>query len=198
MAEQASSEQSAGSRKLFIRGSLLTAYCLLVLNGCAPRQVIVNPAFDFAKVRRISVAPFDGPGGPAATDEFVNELVQTGMEVTDAKHPGDVILQGSVTEYKPTMQLMVFLGNDYPVVTPASQVTPEAAALGAHRAQVAAVIATVGVQARLSDASTHNIVWADSYSYEGLDLPTALGAVVGSLTRSLKHVVPQMNKAKPS
>jgi hypothetical protein len=166
--------------------------------GCAPHRVVVNPAFDFSKVRRISVAPFDGPGGPAATDEFVKELVQTGMEVTDAKHPGDVVLNGSVTEYKPTMQLMVFLGNDYPVITPASQVTPEAAALGAHRAQVASVIATVGIQARLTDASTHNIVWADSYSYEGLDLPSALGAVVGSLTRSMKRAFPQMNKSKPS
>jgi hypothetical protein len=180
-----------------MRGFVIAAALFLVA-GCTSHRVIVNPAFDFSKVRRISVAPFDGPGGPAATDEFVKELVQTGIEVTDAKHAGDVLLQGSVTEYKPAMQLMVFLGNDYPVVTPMSQVTPEAAALGAHRSQVAAVIATVGIQAHLSDTSTHNIVWADSYSYEGLDLSSAMGAVVGSLTRSLKRAVPQMNKAKPS
>jgi TolB-like protein len=76
--------------------------------------------------------------------------------------------------------------------------TPEAAALGAHQAQVASVIATVGIQAHLADASTHNIVWADSYSYEGLDLPSTLEAVVGALTRSLKRSVPHMNKTKPS
>ena len=58
--------------------------------------------------------------------------------------------------------------------------------------------ATVGIQARLTDRSTHQIVWADSYSYEGLDLPTALGAVVGTLTRSLRRAFPQMHKAKPS
>ena len=176
---------------------LVVAVSIFLAAGCAPHRVIVNPAFDFSKVHRISVASFDGPGGPAATDEFVKELLETGMEVTDAKHPGDVVLKGSVTEYKPTMQLMVFLGNDYPVITSASQVTPEAAALGAHRPQVASVIATVGIQAHLADASTQNIVWADSYSYEGLDLSTALGAVVRSLTRSLKRAVPQMNKTRP-
>src|SRR5713101_4267694 len=98
---------------------LLVPLSLIFWAGCAGKQVIVNPAFDFSKVRRISVAPFGGPGGAAATDEVVKELVQTGLEVTDAKHPGDVILQGSVTEYKPNMQLMVFIGNDFPVVTPA-------------------------------------------------------------------------------
>jgi hypothetical protein len=198
MAEQASSEQPAGSRKFVIHGSLLTAYCWLVLNGCAPHRVVVNPAFDFSKVRRISVAPFDGPGGAVATDEFVKELVETGIEVTDAKHAGDVILRGMVTEYKPNMQLMVFLGDDNPVITAGAQVTPEAAALGAHRAQVASVISTVGIQARLMDASTHSIVWADSFSYEGLDLPTALDATIGALTRSLKRAVPSMNRPKPA
>ena len=43
--------------------------------------------------------PFDGPGGSAATDEFVRELVGTGLAVSDAKHPGDVILRGTVTEH---------------------------------------------------------------------------------------------------
>ncbi len=177
---------------------LVASSLLFLAAGCAPHRVVVNPVFDFSKIRRISVAPFDGPGGPAATDAFVKGLLETGIEVTDAKHPGDVILKGSVTEYKPTMQLMVFLGDDYPVIMAGAQVTPEAATLGAHRAQVASIIATVGIQAHVMDASTHNIVWADSYSYEGLDLPTALGATVGALTRSLKRAVPRMNNPKPA
>jgi hypothetical protein len=177
---------------------LAVAASLFLVAGCAPHRVVVNPAFDFSKIRRISVAPFDGPGGAAATDEMVKELVETGIEVTDAKHAGDVILRGTVTEYKPNLQLMVILGNDYPVITASAQMTPEAAALGAHRAQVASVIATVGIQAHMLDASTHNIVWADSYAYEGLDLPTALDATIGTLTRSLKRAVPQMSKRKPA
>src|SRR5882724_11795490 len=113
MVERASGEQQAKSRKFVVHCFLLAASCLLMLNGCAPkRQVVINPAFDFSKVHRISVMPLDGPGGPAATDELVKALVGTGIEVTDAKHPGDLVLKGSVTEYKPNMQLMVFIGND--------------------------------------------------------------------------------------
>ena len=144
------------------------------------------------------MTPFEGMGGTAAADEFVKQLVRTGVEVTDARHPGDVILKGSVTEYMPNNQLMVILSDDNPIVSPSSQATPEGAALGAHQAQMASVIATVGIQARLIDASTKKIVWADSYSYEGLDLSAALGAAVGSLTRSLRRVLPRMSPQKSS
>ncbi len=169
-----------------------------MLSGCTEKQVAVIVPYDFSKVRRISVQPLDGPGGAAATDEFVKQLVGTGLEVTDSRHPGDVILKGSVIDYKSNNQLMVFLGGDNPIVTPSSQATPEAAAIGAHKAQVASVMAIVAIQARLLDASTHNIVWADSYSYEGLDLPSALGAVVGSLKQSLGRSLQQMNRRTPS
>jgi hypothetical protein len=174
------------------------ACCLLVMIGCAPkRQVVINPAFDFSKVRRISIVPLEGLGGPAATDELVKTLVGTGIEVTDAKHPGDLVLKGSVTEYKPNMQLMVFIGNDDTVLTAGAQTTPEVAAAATHRTQVASITAVVGMQLHAEDPS-HHIVWADSYSYEGVDLPAALGPVVDALTRSLERVVPQMKVSKSS
>src|SRR5262245_59514568 len=82
------------------RTSLCYSVVVLILSACAPKQqIVINQAFDFAKVRRISVVPLDGPGGPAATDALVKELVETGIEVTDAKHPGDIVLKGSVLEY---------------------------------------------------------------------------------------------------
>jgi hypothetical protein len=180
-----------------MKWALVPALLCLLMSACATRPLtIATPAFDFSKVKRISVAGFSGPGGPAATDEFVRQLLGTGIEVTDAHHPGNVILQGAVMEYKANNQLMVFLGDDNPIVSPGVQGTPDEAAASAHRSPIASVVASVGIQARLVDTSSHHILWADSYSYEGLDLPAALGAVVGSLTGSLARVIPQMNRPK--
>jgi hypothetical protein len=183
--------------KFFSHAPVLPCSLALILMGCATKQVVVNPAFDFSKVRRISVAPFDGQGGPAATDELVRELVGTGVEVTDARHAGDVILRGSVVEYKSNNQVMVFLGDDNPVVSASSPATPEGTAQDAHKSPVASIYASVGIQARMTDPS-NRMVWAGSYSYEGLDLPSALAAVAGALTKSIARVLPQMNRPKSS
>src|SRR5438552_3885916 len=64
----------------------------LLAGACAAPRKMAEPGFDFSQVRRISVVPFEGAGGPAATDEFVRALVGSGIEVADAHHPGDVIL----------------------------------------------------------------------------------------------------------
>jgi len=180
---------------LFFACSLLL---LLALAGCAIPQIATSPAFDFTKVKRISVSTFEGPGGQVATDEFVKKLIGSGIEVTDAHHPGDVILVGFVTEYKTNAQLMVFLGENNPIVAPGAQETPEGVALAIHKAQVASVMAAAGIQARLLEVSSKRIVWADSYSYEGLDLPYALESVVDALTRSMARTLPQLHPHKPS
>ena len=183
----------------FAAGSAL----VILLAGCAAKKTGVQSGADLSQIRRISVAPFDGPGGQAAADEFARQLVKTGLEVTDAKHPGGVILRGTVTEYQADHTAMVFLGNTSlvmaggqtivihnPVVSVNSpHVVLEGSPIGAS-AQVASVSASVGVEARLVEASTGRAVWADRGSYEGLDLSSALEAVVSSLARSLAHVLP--------
>lgn len=176
------------------------AASLWIAAGCVHRPAVVThpAAFDYSKVRQIAVAPFEGPGGQAASDEFVRQVLGTGMGVTDASHAHGLILRGVVTEYKSNNQLMVFLGGDNPVLTPSTQVTPEEMAAGAHKVQVASVVASVGIQARLMDLATKRTIWSDSYVYEGLDLPTALTAVVNMLKHSMAHVLPQMNSPKAS
>jgi hypothetical protein len=170
---------------------------LLFLAGCAGQRMTGAPtAFDFTKVRRISVDSFDGPGAQAVTDEFVRQLLGTGIEVTDGHHPGDAILKGSVVDYKANNQLTVFLGEGNPIVSPNAQTPTEAAAISAHKSPIASVMASVGIQTQLTDPSNHRILWADSYSYEGLDLAAALGPVVATLTRSMGKVMPQMNHPK--
>lgn len=143
-----------------------------------------------------------------ATDEFVRALVGAGVEVSDAHHPGDAILRGTVTDYKSNNQLMVFLGNtplmtpggqtvvaDNPLVSPSgSQAAPGTSTLGAQNAQVISIIATVGINVTLIDPASKNGVWAGSASYEGLDLQSTLQTVVGSLTTSLERVLPGQKK----
>ncbi len=180
----------------------------LLIMSCASPRMSVKPGYDFSKIRKISVANFAGNGGAAVSDEFVRMLVGSKLEITDAKHRGDVVLNGSVTEYRPSDKLMVFLG-DTSLVSPGgqtvvmnnpivalsgSQVTPQGAAMGVPNAQVVSVSATVGVIARLVDQTTGAVVWADSISYEGLDIQSALQGTVGSLVRSLARVMPQMGK----
>ena len=168
----------------------------ICLTACVTEQVKVPTAFDFSKVRRISIEPFDGQGAEAATDEFVKDLVQTGIEVTDARHPGDLILKGTVVEYKANNQLTVFLGDGNPVVSPSTQALPEGAAVGAHKSPIATVIASVSIQARLLDPSRRRVLWADNATYEGLDLSAAMGPAVSSLVRSMGHVLPQLSRRK--
>ncbi len=180
---------------------------LLGLSACASTSPVSRAPYDFSKIRRITVMPFEGTGGPAASDEFVREIVGTGLAVSDARHPGDVILRGTVTEYKSNTSLMVFLGNttlvslsgqavvvDNPVVAPGPAGTPEGISPEAHHAQVVSVIATVGLDVVLLDASTKTLLWRGSQSYEGLELPGTLQTVVRSLTHSLSAVLPGMHR----
>jgi TolB-like protein len=180
----------------------------LALGACATKHPMAAAGTEFSKIRRVSVVPFEGTGGREVTDEFVRRLVLTGLEVTDARHPGDAILGGSVTDYKANRTLMVFLGKttviapggqpfvmNNPILAPgASQGAPESLVAGAQNAQVASVGAEVSVTASLTDASNGRLLWSGRYAYEGFDMDGALQPVVASLIRSLSSVVPQMNR----
>jgi hypothetical protein len=186
--------------------TLLPAFCFL--SGCASSRMTVKPGYDFSKIKKISVGSFVGPGGSAVSDEFVRLLIGSGISIVDAKHTGDVTLSGSVTEYRPGDKLMVFLGDtsvagangqtvvmNNPIINlSGSQVSPLGPAMGVPNTQVVSVSATVGVIARLVDTPTGSVVWADSLSYEGLDIQSALQGTVGSLVRSLSRVLPQVPK----
>lgn len=193
-------------RRAQVLCALLSALCFL--SACVSPRMTVKQGYDFSKIKKVSVAAFAGPGGDAVSDEFVRHLVGSGLEITDAKHAGDVVLNGSVTEYRPSDKLMVFLGDtslmgpngqtvvlNNPIVSlSGTQVTSQGPAMGVPNTQVVSVSATVGVIARLVDTATGNVVWADSMSYEGLDIQSALQGTIGSLVRSLGRVIPQMAK----
>jgi hypothetical protein len=178
------------------------------LGACAGRSVTYQPGVDLSKMKRVSVAPFDGPGGKEAADEFVRKLLAAGLEVSDVRHPGDLVLSGTVTDYKPTNTLMVFVGdttlvgaggqtivvNDPVLSAGASQTMPEGAVMGGQNPQMASVHSVAGAAARLVEASSGRPVWSGSFTYESLDIQAALQAVIEALTQSMSRVLPQMSK----
>lgn len=179
----------------------------LCISGCAPTATI-KPGYDFSRIRSLSVAKFEGEGGPAVSNELLRELVGSRLEVSDRSKGADATLSGAVTEYKPSQKLLVFLGNTHtvspngqtivvsnPVVSlSGTQVTSQGPAFGLDNTQVITVSASVGVIARLVDVRTGSVVWSDEYSYEGLDVQGALQAVAGSLVRSLQRALPSLQK----
>jgi hypothetical protein len=193
-------------------GWITPIYLSLCLAGCAAHRAAVQPAMDLSKVQRVSVRPFEGAGGAAVADEFVRQWLGSGLEFRDDKGATDVVLQGTVTEYKSNDQRIVFLGNTVlaaaggqtvvisnPVLSlQSSAVMPEGvgAFVNAKKAQVVSKGAVVGVVARLTAASSGQILWAESFVYEGLDIPSAQHAVVEHLTRSASRVLPSLAKAR--
>jgi hypothetical protein len=184
-----------------------TLAAMIFLSACATSPKPVIPNVDLQKIHKISVVPFEGTGGREATDELVRQLLAAGLEVTDGQHPGDAVLRGAVTDYKPTRTLIVFLGKttvlepggqpvsvNNPIVSPGTaQVTPDAAG-GAPNAQVASVSASVTVAAQLMVAASGVPVWSGSYSYEALDMPEALRIVSGVIVQSMAHLIPAMSR----
>jgi hypothetical protein len=179
----------------------------MALCACATKQKPIKSVADFSRIHKISVVPFEGTGGREVTDEFVRQLLALGLEVTDSQHPGDAVLKGAVEDYKPAHTLMVFLGKttvlvpggqpvtvNNPILSPGTaQVTPNAAA-GTRNAQVASVSAMVGVEAQLTEASSGAALWSGTYSYEAMDMPGAIQAVVGALAQSLGRLLSPMSR----
>ena len=179
----------------------------LMLTACAAKPAAVKPGVDFSRIRKISVASFEGAGGREVSDEFVRQLLAAGLEVTDNRHAGDATLKGTVTSYTPARTLMVFLGKttviipggqpvseNNPILPPgAAQAVPETAAAGGSNAQIASESAEISVAARLTDPSGAAL-WSGNYSYEAFDMPAAVHAVIGVLAQSMGQALPQMKK----
>lgn len=201
--ESASSERRAASSGEISVRKFLACYslacCLLAWTGCATK-VVVKPGFDFSKIHRVAVLPFEGPGGPTVTNEFVRQLLASGLDVADRARGVDAVLSGTVIDYRPNNPLMVFLGlasipvpGSQPVVVTnpvvsagGIQVTPKGTAFGLPNAQMVTVNVSVGIHARLSDSASGRAVWAQDYSYEALDAQGAIQAVASTLVKSLR------------
>jgi cytochrome c biogenesis protein ResB len=183
---------------------------LLILVGCAPTRVAYKTEYDFSRIRSVGVVSFTSEKAGVGTivrDEFVRQLVSRGIEVKmfeklEEIKEVDVALTGTVTQYLPDRKYLVYLGPEtaeqtiyvsQPIEVGSANVYGWGGAFGVEgESQILLTNATVGVSAQIVDLATGEVVWANSYSYEGLDIQSTTERVVSYLLRSLEKVWPEM------
>ncbi|MDI6641276.1 MAG: hypothetical protein QME68_03085 [Elusimicrobiota bacterium] len=187
--------------------SLFSLFSLFfaLLSGCATTRVGLKLGYDFSKVRSVGIGSFV-PFGEYKTssefvaDEFARLLMQNGYIVKRNEEGVDVVLEGSITQFAPSRKFLFYTTEPLEVdkekkvvvVTPqmleigGSNVYSLGYAFGLGRnAQILISNATVGITARLIDTSTREIVWTNSFTYEGLDIQSATETAVRYLVKSI-------------
>lgn len=171
--------------------------------GCAAKKANIKAGYNFAGIHRLAMGAGSGAGHEAVATEFVRQLVTSGLTITEQSKAADAVLVITVVDYKPDDKTLIFLGKVQsangaestvtlinPVVSMAGrQAMPETALAGWPKMQMVSGSASLGVIAQLKDAHTGQVVWTDSYSYEGLDMASAARLVVERLATELKRVI---------
>jgi tetratricopeptide (TPR) repeat protein len=184
-----------------------------ILNGEARKHIqflqsnkVLSPAT--FSLRRVSIQNIEGDGGPEAAEELGRALAAIGLAAVN-ENP-EAVLSASLVEYNPKRKLMISIGAT-PVVTANGQkvtvynpilslngpLQPHSSAIGLNNPQIVAESVSIGLSARLQQLPDGKPVWADAYSYERLDLPSALQAVVRSLALSLRQTLARFLAKNP-
>jgi len=174
----------------------------LFVFGCMSTRSVVKKNYNFSAIRKVAVLRFSGSGGDAVSNEFIRQFIESGISVIDKTDSFyvqdlrslgvDAVVGGNVVEFNPASKLLVFKdkGNimitDRAVPISGTTVLPTVNAFGLEDANVFSVSASATISAKMLDASTGEVVWSDSGTYEGLDINTAIEIVITSFKRSLK------------
>lgn len=190
----------------FIASSLI-AFCLIMV-GCAPTRLAIKTGYDFSKIKTVAVAEFSGEkdSGKIVQEEFIRQFLKKEFKVKAIPeiYPEkekleteiDLLISGTVTRYLPERKFLAYLGENttdqkiivYPGLTEIGGTSGYAwgQVFGLGGSQIFVTNATVGIAAKMVDVKSGDIVWADSYTYEGLDVQTATENVVRYFLRSLR------------
>lgn len=172
---------------------------LFFLTGCVTTKAPYKAGYDFSRIKNVYVEDFksvktDENSGHVVRSEFIKELMLRGYTVTDDKASADAFISGSVLIYQPHKKYLVILPKpgekrivvQQPVEIGGSNVYTFGSAFGLKDdTQIMVTNAEVGVTAMMKDAKTNEIVWTNTFNYEGLDLATSLSGVVRYLTRTI-------------
>lgn len=186
----------------------------LFICSCASPRAAYKKGFDFSGIRDIRVGNFSSFGGnsnsgPVVAGEFIRQLINSGYSVKQSPSDNvDAVIEGNVTEYYPNRRFLIQVaqkegtGNNVviyqsPVEISGSNVYNLGSAFGlGEENRVVVSNATIGISAMLKDARTGEVVWSNMYTYEGLDLGTALEGTVKYLLRSLPYKGDSVNSEK--
>lgn len=187
--------------KKYFSGSVMLISSALIFFGCVTPRGVFKAGYDFSAIKTIRIDTLTSVAnqpnsGAVAADEFMRQMLSRGYSVKMGSGAADVILTGNVTEYQPNRRYLVQTNQgrgshrnavaQQPIELGGSSAYNLGTAFGMDQNNKIIVSnATVGVSAYLKDAHTGEILWSDSYTYEGLDLDTALEGTVRYLLNSL-------------
>jgi hypothetical protein len=173
---------------------------ILFSTGCStiPRGG-VKAGFDFSKIKTIGIGSFAPSNytGDAVSAEFAKQFLQRGYVVKYSRENVDVILEGSVTQYSPAKKFLFTTSeSDSPnQLTVNQQQVIELSGSNAYsmgtafglndKSKIVVSNSTIGMTARLVVPGSNEVVWTNSYNYEGLDINSAIETTVDYLIRSI-------------
>lgn len=187
------------ARKVFL---CYLSLVLSLLTACASYRSAARSDFDFSQIKsvsleadaritayvsrellRLGIAPHSGP--PHAADALLKvvltrELPEKNYVVRPAKSAQETLVAGSEGQNKVTITYLQEQGHA-PVELPGRWPYINAS-IGSSGEVLIASYAQALLAAELIDPKKGEVLWAGTYSYEGLDLESALqGAVYGLL-----------------
>lgn len=182
----------------YVQIAVLLAIAFITASCAAPRAAI-KAGYDFNKIRTIQIGEFTASAnqpnsGSVVSGEFMRQFLSKGYAVkTSAASDVDAVLEGNVSEYIPNNRYLVQKSKNNPkgahisrpIEISGSNVYNLGSAFGLENSQIIVSNATVGISAYLKDPKSGEVVWSNSYTYEGLDLNTALEGCVRYILRSL-------------
>ncbi len=180
--------------------NLLLLSLILFISSCASGPVYKQD-YDFSKVKTAYVESSQGSNN-AIVNAVIKQLMIKGFNVTTTENKNvDIIVNCVVTEYQPSKKYLVrkppeehtrsardiVIYNTDPIEIGGSSVYDLGSAFGID-ANIIASNATIGASLYIKDAKTGDIVWTNSYTYEGLDLSSAIDGVVRYILKSFPPI----------
>ena len=188
---------------------MIKQYLLLLFTfvfvGCVSSNAVYKQDYDFSKIKNVYVESSSHSSQTQAIgDSIVKQLMSKGFNLKSSSADADIIVNYSITEYQPSKKYLIHKDEPYPYHEPmhgprhtnsvvvyndpveisGSSVYDLGTAFGVDNASVIASNATVGVSITIKDEKTNDIIWTNSYTYEGLDVTSAVDGVVRYILKS--------------
>lgn len=171
-------------------------FYLLFLSACAP-YLAYKKDYDFSRIKKIAVLNFDSyigfdSSGRVVRDEAIRFLLKNNISVVE-REKIDAVLQEKDFDYTKAGEL---LGADAILLGSVNKYIPEKEDYiyfkdenGNIDYEVKYFDAEIGLNARLIDAETGEVIWSNIYTYESFDLESALISSVNGLLRNLIYLI---------